>query len=205
MHYECLHSGTTIEIQMSIPISRRVLKGLKECTWKLDDLECFAQYLEEWVLKNLNDDSTGGVQRFSSPFPIDELRKLDFLHTIINGLWRTFWHDSGPPPLCVLYHSYNGSKFNCIKQEISRGWPREMRGLALLSKVSTNSIFKWDQVVEFALFKPKTFLDNVLNPLSVSAIIICAALFFGFHVLVSWSLSKINSVNSSVFFLLLDS
>lgn len=46
-------------LQMSIPISRRVLKGLKECTWKLDDLECFAQYLEEWVLKNLNDDRWG--------------------------------------------------------------------------------------------------------------------------------------------------
>lgn len=220
-----------------VPISRRVLKGLKEYGRKLDDLELFTQYLEEWVLENLNGDSTDGLQTFSSPFTIDELRKLDlalegvpfqqlvrmpmfsefsdelledqylaaedFLHAVIIGLWRTFWHKSGPLPLCVSCPSYLGSKFNSVEKAISRGRLREMSGLALISKTSTDSKFKWDQVVQFALFKPETSLDSVLRG---SASTICEALFYGFHVLVSRSLSKISSVNSdSVFLLLLDS
>ena len=58
-------------------------------------------------------------------------------------------------------------------------------------------------MVEFALFKPEVFLDNDSR---LSASTICEALFYGFHVLVSRSLSKISSVNSdSVFLLVLDS
>ncbi|XP_057421471.1 uncharacterized protein LOC130715386 isoform X2 [Lotus japonicus] len=220
-----------------VPISRRVLKGLKEYGRKLVDLELFTQYLEEWVLENLNGDSADGSQSFSSPFTIDELRKLDlalegvpfqqlvrmpilsevsddyledqylaaedFLHAIIIGLWRTFWHKSGPLPLCVSCPSHVGSKFSSVEKAMSRGRLKEMRGLALISKNESDLRFKWDQVVEFALFKPEVILDNVLR---VSASTICEALFYGFHVLVSRSLSKISSINSdSVFLLVLDS
>lgn len=220
-----------------VPISRRVLKGLKEYGRKLVDLELFTQYLEEWVLENLSGDSADVSQSFSSPFTIDELRKLDlalegvpfqqlvrmpilsevsddyledqylaaedFLHAIIIGLWRTFWHKSGPLPLCVSCPSHVGSKFSSVEKAMSRGRLKEMRGLALISKNESDLRFKWDQVVEFALFKPEVILDNVLR---VSASTICEALFYGFHVLVSRSLSKISSINSdSVFLLVLDS
>ncbi|XP_027942112.1 uncharacterized protein LOC114195883 [Vigna unguiculata] len=229
-------SGTS-GLSKTLPISRRVLKGLKECGRKLVDLELFTQYLEEWVLENLNGDSADGIQSFRSPFTTDELCKLDlalegvpfqqlvrmpifsdisdeliedqylaaedFLHAIIIGLWRTFWHKSGPLPLCVSCPSHIGSKFSSVEKAISRGRVREMRGLALISKTVTDSRFKWDHMVEFALFKPEVFLDNDLG-LSVSSI--CEALFYGFHILVSRSLSKISSVNSdSVFLLVLDS
>ncbi|KAK7353751.1 hypothetical protein VNO80_19203 [Phaseolus coccineus] len=229
-------SGTS-GLSKILPISRRVLKGLKEYGRKLVDLELFTQYLEEWVLENLNGDSADGMQNFRSPFTTDELCKLDlalegvpfqqlvrmpifsdisdefiedqylaaedFLHAIIIGLWRTFWHKSGPLPLCVSCPSHVGSKFSSVEKAISRGRLREMRGLTLLSKTVTDSRFKWDHMVEFALFKPEVFLDND-SRLSVGTI--CEALFYGFHILVSRSLSKISSVNSdSVFLLVLDS
>ncbi|CAL5204432.1 unnamed protein product [Lathyrus oleraceus] len=219
------------------PISKRVLKGLKEYGRKLVDLELFTHYLEEWVLENLSNDSAGGMGGFSSLFTMDELRKLDmalegvpfqqlvrmpifsedseefiedqylaaedFLHAVITGLWRTFWHKSGPLPLCVSCPSYPGSKFSSVEKAISRGRLREMHGLGLISKKSTSSKVKWDQVVEFAVFKPGILLDNALR---VSANTICEALFYGFHVLISRSLSKVSSVNSdSVFLLVLDS
>ncbi|XP_029126640.1 uncharacterized protein LOC109795895 isoform X2 [Cajanus cajan] len=229
-------SGTS-GLSKFLPISRRVLKGLKEYGRKLVDLELFTQYLEEWVLENLNGDSTDGMQSFRSPFTTDELCKLDlalegvpfqqlvrmpifsdvsdeliedqylaaedYLHAIIIGLWRTFWHKSGPLPLCVSCPPHIGSKFISVEKAISRGRLREMRGLALLSKTATDSKFRWDHMVEFALFKPEVFLDKDLG---ISASTICEALFYGFHVLVSRSLSKISSVNSdSVFLLVLDS
>lgn len=224
-------------LSKSVPISRRVLKGLKEHGRKLVDLELFTKYLEEWVMENQNSDSADGMHGFSPIFTIDELRKLDlalegvplqqlvrmpvfsdvseeliedqylavedFLHAVIIGLWRTFWHKSGPLPLCVSCPSYPGSKFNSIEKAISRSRLREMRGLALISKTANDSKIKWDQVVEFAIFKPEISLDNALR---VSANTICEALFYGFHVLISRSLSKITSVNSdSVFLLVLDS
>lgn len=229
-------SGTS-GLSKFLPISRRVLKGLKEHGRRLVDLELFTQYIEEWVLENLNGDSADGMQSFHSPFTTDELCKLDlalegvpfqqlirmapfsdvsdeliedqylaaedFLHAIVIGLWRTFWHKSGPLPLCVSCPTHIGSKFSSVEKAISRGRMREMRGLALMSKIATDSKFKWDHMVEFALFKPEVFLDNDSR---VSASIICEALFYGFHVLVSRSLSKISSVNSdSVFLLVLDS
>lgn len=239
--YIAVISASTVsgasELSKFVPISRRVLKGLKDYGRKLVDVELFTQYLEDWVLENLNYDSDDDKQSFSSPFTTDELRKLDmalegvpfqqlvrmpifsegcddliedqyiaaedFLHAIIIGLWRTFWHKSGPLPLCVSCPSHLGSKFSSVERAISRGRLREMRGLALMSKTGSDLKFKWDQVVEFALFKPEAVLDNVLR---VSASTICEALFYGFHVLVSRSLSKISSVNSeSVFLLVLDS
>ncbi|KAL4295022.1 hypothetical protein AHAS_Ahas18G0286500 [Arachis hypogaea] len=219
------------------PISRRVLKGLKDYGRKLVDLELFTQYLEAWISENLNGDLADGRQRFSSPFTTDELHKLDialegvpfqqlvrmpvfsddcddlledqylaaedFLHAVIIGLWRTFWHRSGPLPICVSCPSYVGSKFCSVEKAISRSRARELRGLALMSKSENELKTKWDQVVEFALFKPETLLDNVFK---VSAGTICEALLYGFHILVSRSLSKISSVNSdSVFLLILDS
>ncbi|KAI4336506.1 hypothetical protein L6164_015027 [Bauhinia variegata] len=220
-----------------VPISKRVLKGLKDYGRKLLDLELFTQNLEEWVLENLNDDSADGKQCFSSPFTTDELRKLDlalegvpfqqlvrmpsfsdissdlmedrylavedFFHAIIIGLWRTFWHKSGPLPLFVSCPSLPGSKFSSVEKAISRGRLMELSGLALMSKTGSDLKVKWDQVVEFALFKPEAFSENDLK---ISARTICEALFYGFHILVSRSLSRISSVNSdSVFLVILDS
>ncbi|WVZ24810.1 hypothetical protein V8G54_003354 [Vigna mungo] len=105
----------------------------------------------------------------------DELREdqylaaEDFLHAIIIGLWRTFWHKSGPLPLCVSCPSHIGSKFSSVEKAISRGRVREMRARSILGQ----------------RFK---------------------TIFYGFHILVSRSLSKISSINSdSVFLLVLDS
>lgn len=127
----------------------------------------------------------------------------DFLHAIIIGLWRTFWHKSGPLPLFVSCPSHPGSKFYSVEKAISRGRHRELCGLAMMSKTGSDLKVRWDQVVEFALFKPEVISDNELR---ISARTICEALFYGFHVLVNRSLSKISSVNSdSVFLLILDS
>lgn len=126
----------------------------------------------------------------------------DFLHAIIIGLWRTFWHKSGPLPLFVSCPSHPGSKFCSVEKAISRGRLKELCGLALMAKTGCDLKVRWDQVVSFALFRPEV----IENELRISSRTICEALFYGFHVLVHRSLSKINSVNSdSVFLLVLDS
>ncbi|KAI9114302.1 hypothetical protein K1719_014530 [Acacia pycnantha] len=127
----------------------------------------------------------------------------DFLHAIIIGLWRTFWHKSGPLPLFVSCPSHPGSKFYSVEKAISRGRLKELPGLALMAKTGCDLKVRWDQVVSFALFRSEVISENELR---ISSRTICEALFYGFHVLVNRSLSKVNSVNSdSVFLLVLDS
>ena len=119
-------------------------------------------------MENLDIDSADSRQCFSSPFTIEELRKLDlalegvafqqlvrmpsfsdisndliedqflaaedFLHVVIIGFWRTFWHKGGSLPLFVSGPSHPGSKFYNVENAISRERLRELRGLASMSK-----------------------------------------------------------------------
>ncbi|KAG2665219.1 hypothetical protein I3760_16G120400 [Carya illinoinensis] len=127
----------------------------------------------------------------------------DFLHVVANGLWRTFWHRTGPFPFFVSCPRHPGSKFYSVEKSISRGRLKELCGVALLSKPGGEVQVHWDQVMEFVLFKQDILSGNELK---FSAGTICEALFYGFHILVSRSLSKISTVSSdSVFLLVLDS
>ncbi|XP_062083735.1 uncharacterized protein LOC133790211 isoform X2 [Humulus lupulus] len=69
-------SGTSVSSKF-VPSSRRVFRGLKDYGKKLNDVELFTQNIEEWVFDNLYTDSNNAGPFFSSPFMIDELRKLD--------------------------------------------------------------------------------------------------------------------------------
>ncbi|KAJ7957125.1 Kinase family protein [Quillaja saponaria] len=127
----------------------------------------------------------------------------DFLNAIVIGLWRTFWRKSGQLPLFVSCPRHPGSKFYTVEKAISRGRLSELRGLALISKPGGDVQVRWDQVVVFALFKADISSENKLK---VSSRTICEALFYGFHILVSRSLSKTSVVSSnSIFLLVLDS
>ncbi|KAK9937239.1 hypothetical protein M0R45_014042 [Rubus argutus] len=96
-----------------------------------------------------------------------------------------------------------GSKFYAVEKAISRGRLNELCGLALMSKNGSDQQVNWDQIMEFALFKQDILAGNELK---LSAPIICEALFYGFHMLVSRCLSKTRTANSSsVFLLVLDS
>lgn len=229
-------SGTSASSKF-VPSSRRVFKGLKDYGKKLVDFEMFTQNLEEWVLENLFTQSTNAEQPFSSPFMIDELRKLDialegilfqqlfrmpcspfvsddlredeylavedFLHAIANGLWRTFWHKRGPLPFFLSCPRYPGSKFYTVERAISKGRIKELSGFALMSRLGSDSHVRWDQVVEFVLFKQDILSGNELK---FSARVICEALFYGFHILVSRCLSKTSNLDgNSVFISVLDS
>lgn len=228
-------SGTSVSSKY-VPSSRRVFKGLKDYGKKLIDLEMFTQNLEEWV-DNLYTDSSNAEQFFSSPFMIDELRKLDvalegvlfqqlfrmpcspyvsddlkddeylavedFLHAIANGLWRTFWHKRGPLPFFLSCPRYPGSKFYTVEKAISKGRLRELCGFALMSRLGSDPQVRWDQVMEFILFKQDILSGNELK---FSAHVICEALFYGFHILVSRCLSKTSTLDgNSVFISVLDS
>eukprot|EP00268_Persea_americana_P044496 TRINITY_DN44982_c1_g1_i2.p1 TRINITY_DN44982_c1_g1~~TRINITY_DN44982_c1_g1_i2.p1 ORF type:complete len:748 (-),score=141.92 TRINITY_DN44982_c1_g1_i2:648-2891(-) len=221
-----------------IPTSRRLFKGLKDYAKKLVDIESFSHYLEDWILeKTCANNSTDRKQLFKSPFPTDELCRLDyalegilfqqlfrmpysvyasddlkedeylaledFLHAIIDGLWRTFWHKSGPLPFFVSCPRYPGSKFYTVENAISKGRLGTLCGAALVGKNGTDDHVKWDQVLELALFKSDISEGNELGFSSTS---ICEALFYGFHILLSRSLSKSNTFSSdAVFLLVLDS
>ncbi|CDP08411.1 unnamed protein product [Coffea canephora] len=60
----------------------------------------------------------------------DELLALeDFLHTVADGLWHTFWHKNKPLPFFVSFPRYPGSKFYSIEKAISRGRLKELSAL----------------------------------------------------------------------------
>ncbi|WRX10972.1 hypothetical protein QQP08_003459 [Theobroma cacao] len=127
----------------------------------------------------------------------------DFLHTIVNGLWRTFWRKSGPLPFFLSCSHHPKSKFYAVEKAISRGRLEELRGLALISKIGSDLKVHWDQVVQFALFRQDILSGNELR-LSTSSI--CEALFYGVHILISRSLSKSRTIESdSVFLMVFDS
>ncbi|KAI6691720.1 hypothetical protein NL676_019430 [Syzygium grande] len=77
----------------SLPISRKVFKGLKDYRKELVDLELFVQCLEDWVLENSFSDESDPMNMehsFPPPFEIDELRKLDLAleGVLLQQLWR---------------------------------------------------------------------------------------------------------------------
>ncbi|KAL1815360.1 hypothetical protein ACET3Z_017934 [Daucus carota] len=144
-----------------------------------------------------------------SPYDSDNMREdqylalEDFLHTIADGLWRTFWHKSGSLPYYISCPRHPGSKFYTVEKAILRRRLGALSGAALVSKVGSNERVHWDKVVEFALFKEDILMKNDLG---YSPSVISEALFYGVHILLSRSLNKYNTNNSdSVFILVLDS
>ncbi|XP_019195288.1 PREDICTED: uncharacterized protein LOC109189041 [Ipomoea nil] len=144
-----------------------------------------------------------------SPYSCDNLKEdeylalEDFLHTIADGLWHTFWHKSKPMPYFVSCPRYPGSKFYTLEKALSRGRLGGLSGAALMSRTRDTPHVRWDDVVEFALFKTDILMGNGLG---FSTAVVCEALFYGIHVLLSRSLSRYSSVDGdSVFILVLDS
>lgn len=176
-------------------------KQLFKSPFLLDEL-CKLDYALEGILFQ---------QLFRMPYLVsssDDLKEdeylalEDFLHAIADGLWRTFWHKSGPLPFFVSCPRHPGSKFYTVENAISKGRLRTLCGAALVAKGSTDVQVQWDQVLELALFKSDIAQGNELG---FSARTICEALFYGFHILLSRSLSKSNISCDSVFLLVLDS
>ncbi|GAB2218837.1 hypothetical protein Droror1_Dr00002069 [Drosera rotundifolia] len=127
----------------------------------------------------------------------------DFLHTIRDGLWHTFWHRSTPSPFSVSCSRHPSSKFYSIEKAISRGRIAELSGAALILKSTEDPRVNWDQVVQFSLFKADIMLGNKLG---ISSATLCEALFYGFHILLSRKLSKYYTISGDfVFTLVLDS
>lgn len=128
----------------------------------------------------------------------------DFLHAITIGLWRTFWHKSGPLPFLVSCPLGARSKFYTVERAISRGRLSELCGLALVSRIGDDLQFHWNKLIEFVLYKPSILSAG--NELKLSASTICEALFYGFHALARRSLDRCDSLDfDSVFILVLDS
>lgn len=144
-----------------------------------------------------------------SPYSSENLREdeylalEDFLHTIADRLWRTFWHKSKPLPFFVSCPRHPGSKFYTIEKAVSRGRLEKLSGAALMSKTSGNLHVHWDEVVEFALFKPDIMMGNEFG---IPFDVVCEALMYGVHILLARSLSKRNCVSSdSVYVLVFNS
>lgn len=68
----------------------------------------------------------------------------DFLHVVANGLWRTFWHKTGPFPFFVSCSRHHGLKFNNVEKSISREKLKEVCGIALMSKPVGEVQVRWD-------------------------------------------------------------
>lgn len=127
----------------------------------------------------------------------------DFLHTMADGLWRTFWHKNSPPPFLVSCARNPRSRFYSLDKAISRGKVGDLSGAALIGRTGNDAHVHWDQVVQFTLFKSDIMLGNKLG---ISSNALCEALFYGFHILVSRRLSKHRSVtDDSVFIPVMDS
>ncbi|KVI00492.1 Protein kinase-like domain-containing protein [Cynara cardunculus var. scolymus] len=213
----------------SVSASKRAFKATKECARNLTDIDLFTQHLEEWILENSHDLDHG----FSSPFLLDELQNLDFalesvlfqqlhrmpcsynskeeeflaledfLHAISDSLWHTLWDENGSSPYSVWCPRYSGSKFYTLEKAISRRRLDSLCGAALVLKNELDPHVRWDQVVQFALFRPHIMNRNKLTLSSTS---ICEALFFGARILLSRTLSKYNTASSDcVYVLVLDS
>lgn len=195
---------------------------------KLNDFNIFAEYLEDWVGRNLYSKNTDGEHHFSSPFSIDDLRTFDFalegvlfqqllrmpyppyasenlkedeflaledfLHTAAEGLWHAFWHKNKPLPYFVSFPRYPGSKFYSVEKAVSRGRLEGLCGAALMSKDKGNLHSRWDDVVKFVLFKQNIAQGE--EGCGIPPLVICEALFYGVHILLSRSLSKHNNVST---------
>ncbi|CAO2833164.1 unnamed protein product [Amaranthus hypochondriacus] len=127
----------------------------------------------------------------------------DFIHTMADGLWRTFWHKNSPSPFLVSCARHPRSRFYSLDKAISKGKVAELCGAALIARGENDESIHWDQVVQFSLFKPDIMLGNKLG---ISLNTLSEALFYGFHILVSRKLSKRAEFNdNSVFILVMDS
>lgn len=58
----------------------------------------------------------------------------DFLHTMAEGLWRTFWHKSSPSPFLVSCARHPRSRFYSLDKAISKGKVAELCGAALIAR-----------------------------------------------------------------------
>ncbi|KAM7257432.1 hypothetical protein ACFE04_013173 [Oxalis oulophora] len=217
-------------LRNTVHTSRRLLKGLKDCAKKLIDKQSFAHNLEDWAYQNTNQDTFSspfsidelhkldlaleGVlfqqlcRMPSSPYTLtdqkeDEYLALeDFLHTIVNGLWRTFWRKSGPLPFFLSCPRQNGSRFYTVEKAISRRRLEDLSGVALITRSGSDQQAYWDQVMVFALYRSDIVLGNE-SVLSSNSI--CDALFHGVHILIARCLSRSSVSNDSVYILVLDS
>uniref|UniRef100_A0A1D1YJ65 Calcium and calcium/calmodulin-dependent serine/threonine-protein kinase n=1 Tax=Anthurium amnicola TaxID=1678845 RepID=A0A1D1YJ65_9ARAE len=127
----------------------------------------------------------------------------DFLYTIVNGLWHTFWHKTGPLPFFVSCPRRPGYKFYSVEKAVSTGRVGRLCGAGIIAKSEDILEVQWGNVVELALFKADILCEN---DMSLSASAICDALFYGFHILLSRSLSKLNIFSSDpIYLLVLDS
>ncbi|XP_038715103.1 uncharacterized protein LOC120008801 isoform X2 [Tripterygium wilfordii] len=144
-----------------------------------------------------------------TPYPYNDLKQdeflglQDFLHTIMNGLWRTFWHKRRPLPFFISCARHPGSKFYTLEKAVSRERLDEVRGFALLSRPGSDLQTDWGQVVEIALLRPdiSSGSESTLSPSSI-----CEALFYGIHTLISRSLNRSSNVSGdSVFVSVFDS
>lgn len=209
--------------------SKQALKATKECARNLTDINLFTQHLEEWVIENSHDIENG----FRSPFQLNDLQNLDFalesvlfqqlhrmpcsynskeqeflaledfLHAISDSLWHTLWDESGPSPYSIYCPRYSGSKFYTVEKAIARRRLDSLCGAALVSRNETDPHVRWDQVVQFAVFKPNIINEN--EP-TLSSTSICEALFYGARILLSRTLSKYSMGSTGcVYVLVLDS
>ncbi|GJV53486.1 kinase-like domain-containing protein [Tanacetum coccineum] len=127
----------------------------------------------------------------------------DFLHAISDSLWHTLWDESGPSPYSIYCPRYSGSKFYSVEKAIARRRLDSLCGAALVSRNETDPHVRWDQVVQFAVFKPSIINEN--EP-TLSSSSICEALFYGARILLSRTLSKYSMGSTGcIYVLVLDS
>ncbi|KAL3637857.1 hypothetical protein CASFOL_018305 [Castilleja foliolosa] len=158
--------------------------------FSLDELRIFDYALEGLPLQQL-------LRMPFPPYASENLREdeflalEDFLHTSAEGLWHTFWHKNKPFPFFVSCPRYPGSKFYTIEKALSRGRLSSLSGVALISKNTARLHARWDDVVNFVLFKKN---------LAEGQGFICEAIFNAIHLLFSRSLSKYTNVTTDYVF-----
>ncbi|XP_071690826.1 uncharacterized protein [Rutidosis leptorrhynchoides] len=197
--------------------SKQTLKGTKECARNLTNVELFTQHLEEWILENSHDINHGFKSPFlldelqNLDFALEsvlfqQLHRMpcspqsnynskeqeflaleDFLHAISDSLWHTLWDENGASPFSVYCPRYSGSKFYTVEKTILRRRVDSLCGAALVSRNESDPHVRWDQVVQFSVFRPQITDENELT---LSASSICEAIFYGARILLSRTLSK---------------
>ncbi|KZV36704.1 hypothetical protein F511_38937 [Dorcoceras hygrometricum] len=155
----------------------------------LDDLRTFDLALEAVLFQQL-------LRMPYPPYSSDSLKEdeylalEDFIHTAAEGLWRAFWHKNKPFPYFVSCPRYPGSRFYTVDKAISRGRLKQLCGAALMSNCNGNLNAHWDDVIMLVLFK-RDILKGSESGFSSS--IICEALFYAIHTLLSRSVTKYDS------------
>lgn len=70
----------------------------------------------------------------------------DFIHTMADGLWRTFWHKNSPSPFLVSCARHPRSRFYSLDKAISKGKVAELCGAALIARGENDKSIHWDLV-----------------------------------------------------------